>query len=78
MAKKKVSKKKVTKKTVAKQVAKPTFPKFVFVGASGRCPDNPASTTFGGLTFELNGKPVEVDDPYVVFKLQTNSHFKEV
>jgi hypothetical protein len=76
-----MAKKKVTKKTAKKKVVKkvePTFPRFQFTGPPSRYPvENPPSTTFCGLEFQLDGKPVTVRDPAVAAKLRGNSHFKE-
>ncbi len=55
--------------------------KFVFVGDEDRedlPAENPASIVMYGLTFALNGDPVEVKNPDSIARLRGNSHFKEV
>jgi hypothetical protein len=66
--------KKTTKKKVTKKV---TGNRFVFTGDPVGGYD-PLTTNFRGYRFELNGKAVNVTDPYVAMKLKNHSHFKEV
>ena len=74
MVKKKVSKKKTVRKKVAKKVA-PKLRSFVFTGDKIGGHD-PSHIWMLGYNFELNGKPVQVDD-HAARSLQNNRHFTE-
>lgn len=48
---------------------------FVFIG-NGK--NDPAWISMFGYMFGLNGRAIEVKDPWLVKKLRGNGHFKEV
>jgi len=47
---------------------------FVFIGNGN---DDPSNICMGGYVFQLNGRPVDVPEPFAG-KLRTHTHFKEV
>ena len=62
----KKAKKKVAKKKVEHG--------FVFIGNGD---NDPANICMGSYVFQLNGRPVDVPEPFAG-KLRTHTHFKEV
>ena len=50
---------------------------FVFTGDPRAKGSDPAACQNFGLTFTLNGDPVEVADEAIAAKLRTHSHFTE-
>ena len=65
---------KKTAKKRAKKIAKKVEHGFVFVGNGD---NDPETIGLYRCHFKLNGKPVEVPEPFAGY-LRTNSHFKEV
>ena len=65
---------KKAKKKVAKKAAKKIEHGFVFIGNGD---NDPANICMGNHVFQLNGRPVDIPEPFAS-KLRRHTHFKEV